>query len=103
MIEHGKVRELGTHDDLMTKPNGLYRRLQQMQNLDAASHGLSARDDLVKSVDAAEISNTPLLESSPDDVDPSKEDVSKNSRRAWLIGRENISCTMTLLVLRSLL
>ena len=34
VIEHGKVRELGNHDELMAKPNGKYRLLQNLQNLD---------------------------------------------------------------------
>ena len=36
VIDHGKVRELGTHDELMALPNGTYRRLQELQSLDAA-------------------------------------------------------------------
>jgi ATP-binding cassette subfamily B (MDR/TAP) protein 1 len=34
VIEHGKVRELGSHDELMALPKGTYRRLQSLQNLD---------------------------------------------------------------------
>lgn len=35
VIADGRVRELGTHDELMAKPNGRYKRLQEYQNLDA--------------------------------------------------------------------
>ena len=35
VIDHGKVRELGTHDSLMKIPDGKYRRLQSLQNLDS--------------------------------------------------------------------
>lgn len=35
VIDHGKVCELGTHAELMALPNGRYRRLQDLQNLDA--------------------------------------------------------------------
>ena len=34
VIDHGKVRELGTHDELMAIPDGTYQRLQSLQNLD---------------------------------------------------------------------
>lgn len=34
VIDHGKVREIGTHDELMAKPDGKYRLLQSLQNLD---------------------------------------------------------------------
>ena len=34
VIEAGKVREIGTHDELMEKHNGKYRRLIQLQDLD---------------------------------------------------------------------
>ncbi len=34
VIDHGKVRELGTHDELMAKPHGKFRRLHDLQNLD---------------------------------------------------------------------
>ena len=33
VIDHGKLREFGTHDELMAKPNGMYRHLQDLQNL----------------------------------------------------------------------
>lgn len=33
-IADGKVREIGTHDELMAKPDGLYRRLQAFQSLE---------------------------------------------------------------------
>jgi len=33
-ISHGKVRESGTYEELMAKPNGHYRRLEELQSLD---------------------------------------------------------------------
>jgi len=35
VIGDGRVREIGTHDELMAKPNGKYRRLQDLQSVDA--------------------------------------------------------------------
>ena len=34
VIDGGRVKELGTHDELMAKSDGMYRRLQSLQNLD---------------------------------------------------------------------
>ena len=33
-IDHGKVREIGTYEELMAKPNGHYKRLESLQSLD---------------------------------------------------------------------
>ena len=33
-IDHGKVREIGTYEELMAKPNGHYKRLEALQSLD---------------------------------------------------------------------
>eukprot|EP00934_Nitzschia_sp_Nitz4_P006403 Nitzschia sp. Nitz4//scaffold167_size49223//37382//47662//NITZ4_007041-RA/size49223-snap-gene-0.38-mRNA-1//1//CDS//3329538293//6393//frame0 len=33
-FDHGKVREIGTYDELMAKPNGHYKRLEALQTLD---------------------------------------------------------------------
>lgn len=35
VIGDGKVKEIGTHDELMAKPKGTYRRLQNLQSLDS--------------------------------------------------------------------
>jgi ATP-binding cassette subfamily B (MDR/TAP) protein 1 len=37
VLENGKVREIGTHDELMAKPDGRYRHLQSLQDLDMAA------------------------------------------------------------------
>ena len=32
-VDHGKVREVGTYEELMAKPNGLYKRLESLQTM----------------------------------------------------------------------
>lgn len=36
VVADGKVREIGTHEELMIKPNGHYRRLQAFQSLESS-------------------------------------------------------------------
>ena len=43
-VDHGKVREVGTYEELMAKPNGLYRRLEALQTMD---QGLDRKSILV--------------------------------------------------------
>lgn len=33
-VDNGKVREIGTYEELMAKPNGRYKRLEELQTLD---------------------------------------------------------------------
>ena len=37
VVHEGKLAEIGTHDELMTREDGIYRRLAQLQSLDALS------------------------------------------------------------------
>ena len=37
-VDHGKVREIGTYDELMAKPNGHYKRLEDLQSLDQGTN-----------------------------------------------------------------
>ena len=37
-IDHGKVREIGTYEELMAKPNGHYKRLEDLQSLDQGTN-----------------------------------------------------------------
>jgi ABC-type methionine transport system ATPase subunit len=43
-VDHGKVREVGTYEELMAKPNGHYKRLEALQTGD---QGLDRRSILV--------------------------------------------------------
>jgi hypothetical protein len=86
------VKEIGSHDELMMKPDGLYRRLQQMQNLDSSSHGLEARSDL--HVDTKKEPDESKAEASEDEPELSKDLVSMNSKRAWELGRAYMPCKL---------
>ena len=43
-VDHGKVREVGTYEELMAKPNGHYKRLETLQTMD---QGLDRKSILV--------------------------------------------------------
>jgi ATP-binding cassette, subfamily B (MDR/TAP), member 1 len=46
-VDKGKISEIGTHNELMAKPNGRYRRLQALQNLDAVSGATSDKGNSI--------------------------------------------------------
>ena len=54
-VDHGKVREIGTYDELMAKPNGHYKRLEALQTLesndDNRSEILAVKKDYKKKKD----------------------------------------------------
>ena len=93
MIEGGRVREIGTHDELMANELGRYRRLQMLQDIDTndvmmdqllevgVSQVLSTeQDSRIQSVS----SKREII-----DVEPDKERVRKNAKRAWAMGAED--------------
>lgn len=92
VIADGKVREIGTHNELMQKEHGHYRRLQMFQDLDmdqvmkdqlragVKSQGLSTTKDALTGA------GTALQEKSLDDID---KDAKKNAKRARTMGRED--------------
>ena len=94
VIAEGKVLEIGTHEELMSKPNGHYRRLQAFQDLQGgARENLLVPTRAVKRKmkhpsqplhDGEEVSNET---NSNEDVD---ENMSKsNAKRARLLAKED--------------
>ena len=51
VIGDGKVKEIGSHDELMAKPNGKYRRLQDLQSMDGDVREKAKKSTKNKSVD----------------------------------------------------
>ena len=43
-VDHGKVREVGTYEELMAKPHGHYKRLESLQSM---NQGLDRKSILV--------------------------------------------------------
>lgn len=77
VIGHGKVSEIGTHDELMSLPNGKYRRLKDFQSMD-----MEARTKANKNVKTS--SQEEKKEEEEDEVEKThaKESEKMNSSRA---------------------
>lgn len=86
VIDSGRVRELGTHDELMALPNGKYRRLQALQDLGSTNERKSKVEDEDEDHkdDEADHNNDKELESEDDqDVEKSK----VNAKKARLLAK----------------
>jgi len=96
VISDGQIREIGTHEDLMAKPDGHYRRLQAFQDLQG-----SGSESLIVPAKAVtrrsqESSETAKENENEDDVSKEIEDIDKqtaqkNAHRARLLASEDIS------------
>jgi ATP-binding cassette subfamily B (MDR/TAP) protein 1 len=87
VIEDGKVREIGSHDELMAKPDGRYHKLHMFQDLDADQakmRDLRASIKSVKSektIDTIKTDAAVFKEKELDEID--KVRAKSNANRAW--------------------
>lgn len=84
VIDHGKVREIGTHEELMSNLDGKYRHLQALQNLDSK----------VESSDKTKVQESTLsptkedhVESKDEEEEVKKERGRKYAQRARLLAK----------------
>jgi ATP-binding cassette subfamily B (MDR/TAP) protein 1 len=90
VIDHGKVRELGSHDELMAKPNGKYRRLHDLQNLDLATRASHQQKDTSKDEDEGDDlhhDGVPAKDDEDDALKITKEEEKKYAERARLLAK----------------
>jgi ATP-binding cassette subfamily B (MDR/TAP) protein 1 len=80
VINHGKVREIGTHDELMALPNGHYHRLQSLQNLDDADSKKKITD--ITYVFESETVPDSSKTESPDEDEEAKKHEIDNAKKA---------------------
>jgi len=88
VIEKGKVREIGTHDELMSLPDGRYKYLQSLQDLSLAKAEKAstvaqmdkkeAAADADKKTEATEVDEE-------EEVEIDKEKAAANAKRARLM------------------
>jgi ATP-binding cassette subfamily B (MDR/TAP) protein 1 len=101
VIADGKVREIGTHDELLSKPNGRYKRLSMFQSLDGGGNTdikslmAAAVKDLEKEEwakkkmheDAVELEDEQRDEDEENGTDAEK----SNIHRARLLAKDDLS------------
>lgn len=88
VIDHGQVRELGTHDELMNKPHGKYRRLHDLQNLNIIAKK-SGEDDTKEKHDVDDSHQDVEHVADADDSEGlvSKDEEKTYAKRARLLAR----------------
>jgi ATP-binding cassette subfamily B (MDR/TAP) protein 1 len=92
VIDKGKVREIGTHEELMGKPDGRYRRLQAMQNLYAQEEDDPELEDRASGL----IETSKPVEKRADDdgdgeaeLEVDEQRASENAKRARLLAESD--------------
>jgi len=87
VIEKGKVKEIGSHEELMAKPDGRYQYLQSLQDLSLAkADKISSVAEKQKEEAAATSSETKSKEVDEDDeLEIDKKEAAANAKRARLM------------------
>jgi len=88
LIADGKVKEIGTHDELMARSNGRYRRLRELQDL-KRDETSSKKSKLSTTKEAEDTDNT-MKKKDDTKVDEQKELDKEFSRRARLLAKSDI-------------
>lgn len=92
VVGHGHIRELGTHDELMAKPNGLYRRLQTLQNLDVDAvdeKSNAPTSEATKDVTEKSNGKSDLEKVADEELEIEKKAHAANTKRARLLASES--------------
>jgi ATP-binding cassette subfamily B (MDR/TAP) protein 1 len=88
VISDGKVRELGTHEELMSKPDGHYRKLHAFQNHEGGTSLISAPLKPANTAEAVKLNDREGVEAEVD-AKIDKETEKGNAQRARLLARED--------------
>jgi ATP-binding cassette subfamily B (MDR/TAP) protein 1 len=80
VIDHGKVREIGTHEELMARPNGKYRLLQSLQNLDS-EEGRSGSNKKEKDKVNESILSVDRVDHTPTEEEQGQTELSKETQQ----------------------
>lgn len=92
VVGNGHIREIGTHDELMAKPDGLFRRLQTLQNLDG-----DVVDDHVETTAVGHIKEKEQADKTEnketdaeEQLEIDKKEQAANTKRARLLASESM-------------
>ena len=88
VISDGKVREVGTHDELMSMPDGHYRKLHAFQNHEGDTSLISAPLKPVHTTQAEKLDDRKEVEVKVN-ADVDKETEKCEAKRARLLARED--------------
>ena len=84
VLERGVVREIGRHDELLSRPNGVYARLYSLQMFEGSQNGVAAEGHGARgaNVPPGPAAGSALLETADVEVDEEREPevVAPNSR-----------------------
>jgi ATP-binding cassette subfamily B (MDR/TAP) protein 1 len=86
VIDNGKVREIGSHDELMAKPNGKYRQLIQLQNLDDAEHHVQESESIEDDAPEETVDKKKSKETKEEKEDLSRDETKRLKKRAMMMG-----------------
>ena len=93
-VDHGKVREIGTYEELMSKPNGLYKRLESLQSMDQGLDRKTILDTKAMYEAADEIEdqkkNTTGEKDEEDAEEVDEETAKKNQKKAKDLARSEM-------------
>jgi ATP-binding cassette subfamily B (MDR/TAP) protein 1 len=90
-VSHGKVREIGTYNELMAKPNGHYKRLESLQTLGANQDRASILSNKKEfAVESSKDEAKALVDETPDEdeLEKKKAKQKENERRARSLAKD---------------
>jgi predicted transcriptional regulator len=92
VIVDGQVQEMGTHDELMRKDDGHYRRLQILQDMNTDQVTKNQLRETVKERDSSAVHDVSRgrsahPEKALEDID--NETAKANAKRAWVMASED--------------
>jgi ATP-binding cassette, subfamily B (MDR/TAP), member 1 len=89
VVGHGRILEIGAHDELMAKEDGLYKRMQSLQSLESGiDHVSEQKTTKLSDVTKADKSAIATTEDAETDIDQKQE--AANAKRARHLAMSSI-------------
>jgi hypothetical protein len=81
VVGHGRIVEIGTHDELMAKENGLYKKMQSLQSLEAGKD-TNPEEETPKLSETTQADKSELVTLDDAEVDIDVKQEAENAKRA---------------------